>query len=164
MTKRTPTQIETLSPPIVEVVISDRLPSPEGADGEQRTYHQSELSLRATGTLIEFLASLVADPSSGLDLDELLASDLSTSPGIATLLERLLGLGPTVLASVIAIVLGAPQDAEWIADNLSPSRALRIIQTFVQQNDVPGLVRDFTSLQGELRSVMSQFAPEPETK
>lgn len=154
-------QVDTLSPPVVEVVVAEPGdPSDPSKCGEQRRYFQSELSLRQTGELIDFLASLMNDPEEGIDLDELLNTDLSSGQGMANLIRRLLSLGPAALAKVVAILLSAPSEADWIAENITPGEVMRILKTFVQQNDVAGLAQDFFALQAELSTALSQFKPD----
>jgi hypothetical protein len=143
-------QIRTLDPKPESVSVIDR------ATEEWRAYTQRELSIRQTGALLELLAGVILDPESGIDLDEVLKLDLNTAVGLSTLVGKVIGLGPTIVSRLIAILLNAPNDSDWLADNLSPSEALTIIRRGMVQNDLPRLLADFFALQTELTAALSQ--------
>jgi len=147
--------IRTLDPKPETVHIVDRGPVLEG-EPEVRIYIQRELSLRQTGLLLELLTSIILDPASGVDLEEVMNLDLNTANGLSMLVGKVIGLGPAVVSRLLAILLNAPDDAEWLLDNLTPAEAMAIIRRGMVQNDLPGLLADFFALQGEITAAVSQ--------
>jgi hypothetical protein len=146
----TKSSIQVLDPKPETVHVIDRTTE------ESRTYTQRELSLHQMGALLELLAAVVLDPASGIDLDEVISLDLSTADGLSKLIGKVIGLAPTTLSRLIAVLLNAPDDAGWLLDNLGPSAAVAIIRRGMVQNDLPKLIADFFSLQAELTTALRQ--------
>jgi hypothetical protein len=154
MAGKSPTR--TLAPRVEFVHVIDRGPTAEGETPEERVYRQQELSLLQTFDLFELLMGILLDPASGIDLEEVLALDLNTATGLSTLVGKLMRLGPNLVARLIAILLNAADDADWLLNNLTPAATIEILRTGVQQNDLSRLLADFFALRGDVTKALSQ--------
>lgn len=146
--------MDVLVPPVLDVVIRDR------KSGEQRVFQQTELSIRQIGDLVEFIAALATDPANGLNVDDIIGVDPNDPANAARILMRIAAIGPDAVGSLLGILLGSPEDASWIADNIPARQVLPILQSFVEQNDVAGIVRDFFALQRSLQTAVAQAKQE----
>jgi len=142
-------------------------PTGESITIQGRTYTQRALGLRGTAQFIEVLATTVAETGNLDMLNKLGDMDVSDPKKLDMekmfpLLLQTLRLIPDALPRLIAICLRAPDDTEFLAEYATPGIALRIVKTFVVQNDIPQLVRDFTEVITIFNKLSAEKAGSPE--
>ncbi len=145
--------LQVLDPPSVRVTIAGR------------DFEQKPLGLRGTAALLDVLATTVTESGSFSLFSELGDIDLAdpTKVDVDKVLPVLLQtvrLIPDALPKLIAIALRT-DDVEFIGEHVTPVRAMRIIKTFISQNDIPQLVRDFTEVAALFRQEMATLAQPP---
>jgi len=126
-----------------------------------RDFTQRALGLRGTAAVLDLLATTIADTGSFDLFQQIGEVDVSDPTNIDVdkffpILLRTVRLIPSALPRLIAIILRAPDDEEFLAEEASPIDALRVIKTFAAQNDIPQLVRDFTEVAKLFGETMSQ--------
>lgn len=134
-----------------------------------REFTQRALGLRGTAAFIEVLATTVADTGNFDVFNKLGEVDVNDPNSIDIekmfpILLQVLRLIPEALPRLISICLRAPDDVEFLAEYVTPITALKIVKTFVVQNDVPQLMRDFTEVAamfGTLTGPKVETVPEP---
>jgi len=131
-----------------------------------REFTQRALGLRGTAALVEVLATTVADTGNFDVFNKLGEVDINDTSSIDIekmfpILLQVLRLVPESLPRLIAICLRAPDDVEFLADNVTPITALKIVKTFIVQNDVPQLMRDFSEV-AAMFTTLTTPSPEPE--
>ena len=147
-------EIQTFDPPSVQVLIAGR------------EYTQRPLGLRGTARFLDVLASTVAD-SGSFDLFQQIGDvDVSDPSSIDVdkvfpVLVRTLQMIPDALPKLLAIVLRAPDDEEFLAEDATLSDAVKALKVFIVQNDIPQLVRDFTEVAALFSETMAKAAGTP---
>lgn len=128
-----------------------------------REYTQRPLGLRATAAFLDVLATTVAD-TGGFELFKQIGdvdigdpSSMDVDKTFPALLQ-MLRLIPDALPKLLAIVLRAPDDVEFLGDYATPIDAMRVVKTFITQNDVPQLIRDFTEVAALFSQTVSKAA------
>jgi len=118
-----------------------------------RTFTQRALGLRGTAQFIEVLATTMAETGNYDVFNSLGDVDVSDTKKldmekILPIMIQTLRILPNALPRLIGICLRAtsPDDEEFLADNVTPITALKVVKTFIVQNDIPQLVRDFTEV------------------
>ena len=76
------------------------------------------------------------------------ASDREMISGLVRLIATL----PRALPRISAAILDAPED--YLRANLRPKEAFGILRTFIKQNDVGSIIRDFSELFQEFKTEM----------
>ena len=116
-----------------------------------REYKQRPLGLRGTAKLLDVLATAVADTGSielfqqiG-DIDVSDPSSIDVDKIFPVMLQTVRTI-PDALPKLLAIALRAPDDVEFLAEDATLHDAMTVIKTFITQNDIPQLVRDFSSV------------------
>lgn len=122
-----------------------------------REFTQRPLGLRGTARLLDVLATAVADTGSFELFQQIGDVDVSDPSGIDVdkifpILLQAVRTIPDILPKLVAIALRAPDDEEFLAEEATPLDAVKVIKTFITQNDIPQLIKDFT----EVTSLFSQ--------
>lgn len=116
-----------------------------------REFRQRPLGLRGTAAFLDVLATTIADTGS-FDLFEQIGEVNIADPSnvdldkVFPVLLRTLRVIPDALPKLLAIVLRAPDDVEFFAEDATAIDALRVFKLFIVQNDIPQLVKDFTEV------------------
>ncbi len=123
-----------------------------------REFTQRPLGLRGTAKLLDVLATTMAD-TGGFELFQQIGDVDVSDPAsidvdkIFPALIQIVRTIPEALPKLLAVALrGDAGDEEFLAEEASPSDALKVIKTFIVQNDIPQLIKDFT----EVTSLFSQ--------
>jgi hypothetical protein len=146
--------IQTFDPPTVTVQIAGR------------EYVQRPLGLRGTAKFLDVLAGIIADTGSFDLFQQIGEVDVSDPSSIDVdkafpILIRTLQMIPEALPKLLAIVLRAPDDEEFLAEDATLSDAVKALKTFIVQNDIPQLVRDFSSVATLFSKTMAATAEPP---
>lgn len=149
------TDLETLDPTGVVLKIAGR------------EFTQRALGLRGTAQFIEVLATTVAETGNFDMFNKLGEVDVSDPANLdfekmLPILMQTLRLLPDALPKLISICLRAPDDVEFLADNVTPITALKVVKNFIVQNDVPQLVRDFTEVAAIFTTLTAEKSGSPE--
>jgi len=147
------TDLQVLDPPSVKVTIAGR------------EFEQKPLGLRGTAALLDVLATTVTESGSFSLFAELGEVDLSDPAKVdidkvLPVLLQAVRLIPDALPKMIAIALRT-DDVDFVGEHVTPVHAMRIIKTFISQNDIPQLVRDFTEVAALFRTEMATLAQPP---
>ncbi len=116
-----------------------------------REFDQRPLGLRGTARLLDVLATTMAD-TGGFELFQQIGDvDVSDPSSIDVdkvfpALLQIVRTIPDALPKLLAIALRSPDDEEFLAEEATPVNALRVIKTFIMQNDIPQLIKDFTEV------------------
>ncbi len=122
-----------------------------------REFMQRPLGLRGTARLLDVLATAVADTGSFELFQQIGDVDVSNPDSIDVdkifpILLQAVRTIPDILPKLVAIALRAPDDEEFLAEEATPIDAVKVIKTFITQNDIPQLIKDFM----EVTSLFSQ--------
>jgi hypothetical protein len=133
------TDIQVLDPASVPVRIAGR------------EYTQRPLGLRGTAKFLDVLATTMTEGGSFELFQQIGDVDVSDPSGIDVdkifpVLLQTVRMIPSALPLLLAIVLRAPDDEEFLAEEATPADAMKVVKTFITQNDIPQLVRDFTEV------------------
>lgn len=131
--------IQVLDPEAVDVKIAGR------------EYTQRALGLRGTGKFLDVLATTISGTGSAdlfqqigdVNVDD--PANVDVDKFLPILLQAVRAI-PDALPKLLGIVLRAPDDEEFLAEEATPIDAMRVVKTFITQNDIPQLVRDFSSV------------------
>ncbi len=80
------------------------------------------------------------------------AKNLSSDRELITGLVRIIATLPRSMPEIAAAILDAPED--YLRANLRPKEAFGILRTFIVQNDVGSIIRDFFGLFQEFQGAM----------
>jgi len=143
------TDIETLAPSSVEVIIGDR------------TYIQRPLSLHRTANLVVVLSEEIQKAATSRALEDLLSQDMDNIDAVAMLPMAIQVLAniPTALPRIVSIILtGADSEDEinFIDENCRLAQTMRILRTFIEQNEPEELIENFMVLRSTLSDAWSK--------
>lgn len=80
------------------------------------------------------------------------AKSIASDREMITGLVRIVATLPRAMPRISAAILGAPED--YLRANLRPKEAFGILRTFIKQNDVGSIIRDFSELFQEFKVEM----------
>lgn len=153
---RAKTDLEVMAPTPTEVVIGDRV------------FVQKPLSLRGTARLVVALSEEIQRAATSDALDSLLAQDLNEASAgamVPALIQVLSGI-PNALPRIITIILTGDddkEDVEFVDVNTRLVQAMRILRTFVDQNEPEELVENFMVLRSTLSDALSKAKAKTKT-
>ncbi len=81
------------------------------------------------------------------------AKSIASDREMITGLVRIVATLPRAMPRISAAILGAPED--YLRANLRPKEAFGILRTFIKQNDVGSIIRDFSALFQEFKTEMT---------
>ncbi len=82
-----------------------------------------------------------------------LASDRELITGLVRIVATLPRAMPRIAAAILGTEEGATED--YLRANLRPKEAFGMLRTFIKQNDVGSIVRDFFALAQEFKTEMA---------
>jgi len=147
---RTQNDFEILAPKPVDVTVGDR------------KFVQEPLSLRATTGLIVAVSEEFERATSSPAVMEFMDSDMEKVPALSFVPKLLKALSdiPNAVPRILSIILtGDDTDADLVAfidKQCRPVQALRILRTFVEQNEPEELIENFTALRSMLGNAMNK--------
>ena len=88
------------------------------------------------------------------------ARNLASDRELITGLVRIVATLPRAMPRISAAILGSEEEAteEFLRANLRPKEAFGMLRTFIKQNDVGSIVRDFFALTQEFKTEMAPEA------
>lgn len=131
-----------------------------------REFTQRPLGLRGTARFLDVLATTVADTGSfdlfqqigEVDIDDPSSVDVDK---LFPILLRAVRLLPEALPKLLAIILREPEAEDFLAEEATLTDAVKAIKTFITQNDIPQLMRDFTEVAALFRQTVAQATAAP---
>lgn len=149
--------LDVLAPAGVEVVIGGQ------------TYSQRPLTLRKTALLVNIVAGVFEEVSTTPAMARILNTDLEG--GVAPLvgpIVQMLARVPDALPHIITVILTGKEEAETvdhIAEYATLPDAMRILTTFVAQNEPEELIANFTLLRSTVVEAIAKAktSQEPES-
>lgn len=149
MSRTAKNDLEVLSPSAVEQVIGDR------------TYVQKPLSLRGTTSLIAAIGQEVEKATASPALASLISSDLE-NVDVASLIPNMveiLATIPNAVPRILTVILTGKEDVdeiEYINDNCRLPQAVRILRTFIEQNEPEELIENFMVLRSTFTNAVNK--------
>ena len=88
------------------------------------------------------------------------AQNLASDRELITGLIRIVATLPRAMPRIAAAILGTEEEAteDYLRANLRPKEAFGMLRTFIKQNDVGSIVRDFFALTQEFKTEMAPEA------
>ena len=85
------------------------------------------------------------------------AKNLASDRELITGLVRIIATLPRALPRISAAILGSEEGAteDYLRANLRPKEAFGMLRTFIKQNDVGSIIRDFFALTQEFKTEMA---------
>ncbi len=135
----------------------------------RREYAQRALGLRGTGKFLDVLATTVANTGNfdlfqqigDVDVDDPSSIDVDK---LLPILLQIVRAIPDALPKLLAIILRAPDDEEFLAEEATPGDAMRVIKTFITQNDIPQLVKDFMEVAALFSKTVAETTGPPDAE
>ena len=131
-----------------------------------REFTQRPLGLRGTVRLLDVLATAMANTGSFELFQQIGDVDVSDPSSIDVdkifpILLQTVRTIPDVLPKLVAIALRAPDDEEFLAEEATPIDAVKGIKTFITQNDIPQLIKDFMEVTALFSQTVAQATGSP---
>lgn len=140
---------EVLSPASVNVQIGEHV------------YVQKPLSLRGTTSLINVIGEEIQKATSTPALAALLSTDLENADvaALVPMMVQILSTVPNAIPRIITVILTGkedPDEIEYINDNCRLPQAIRIVRTFIDQNEPEELIENFMVLRSTFSNAVDK--------
>lgn len=129
-----------------------------------RQYTQRALSISGTTRLLRLLSEQISTVVNTPFFASLAAMDMSQvdAEKLTAMVVAALAAVPDLLPKLLTVMIGAPdEDAEYIADNAAPSLAIKIVETFLDQNEPEVLVQGFFGLGRRIKALIPKTTETP---
>lgn len=150
------TEVQTLSPKSVHWDIGGKL------------FEQKPLRIDRLGDVLEKIVDVILGSGRGAILDQLLDSldgdekkAAAQRQSLTPILVRTVVALPKKLPEICALIIPNAQE-RYLRDHLDARTAIKIVQTFVVQNEIGALIQDFFGLLGSVRLSIEEAATEME--